>query len=106
MKNQDLEKLVKEAFDRHPANKTNNDLCYVSVVEAIYRKKGLQPPREFLDKLLKKEIPSSHSLAAAISNVRAAHPEYELTDMDKVMKLSYRNEWIERRNNYISNKRK
>lgn len=101
----ELEQLVIDAYNRHPANRTNNDLCWVSVIEAIYAKDGITPPREFLEKILNKELPTSHSLAAAISNVREAHPEYQLTEEMKVLKDTHRQEWIERRNNYLNRNR-
>ena len=102
-KKKNWEKQVLAAFQRHPANQTNNDLCWASVIEAMYARDGITPPREFINKIIEGKLPSSHSIAAAISNVRASNPEYELTDELKVMKQSHRQDWITHRNEYLTN---
>lgn len=95
------EKYVIEAFDAHPANLTNNTLCWISIIEALYEEEGLTPPRDFLYRILINQLPTSHVIAAAISNVKTKYPQYTDPELKK-LKDQYKKDWINQRNEYLN----
>lgn len=90
-----LQTLVKQTYDRKPETIANNNLLWIEVCKRLCCIDNIESIDDFYLAILKNQIPSSHSLAAAISCVRKKYPEYHPTDEQKEMKEVSRQKYIE-----------
>jgi len=89
-----VDEIVELAFRNKPETLASNDLLWVEVCKALCKTKGITSLDDFLVNVLNGQIPSSHTLAAAISVVRKRCPELQPTDEQKRMKQEVKNRYI------------
>ena len=89
-----LDEIVELAFRNKPQTLASNDLLWVEVCKALVKQKGVKTIDDFFLSVLNKDIPSSHSLAAAISVVRKRCPELKPTEEQARLKEQIRQSYI------------
>lgn len=90
-----LEKLITQTYDRKPETIGNNTLLWVEVCKRLQNLYSIESVDDLYLSILKNELPSSHSLAAAISCVRKKYPQYEPTEEQKKMKNEVKQRYID-----------
>jgi formylmethanofuran dehydrogenase subunit E len=90
-----LEKLIIQTYDRKPETIGNNNLLWVEVCKRLQNLYKIESIDDLYLSILKNELPSSHSLAAAISCVRKKYPQYEPTEEQKKIKNEVKQRYIE-----------
>lgn len=93
MKN--IDRIVETALRAKPETRANNDVLWIEVCKALCKVKGITTLDEFFLKILYGELPSSHSLAAAVSLVRKRFPELKPTQEEMDLKMARRQEYID-----------
>ncbi len=99
MAKQKLEELVELAFRHRPDTISSNTLLWVEVVKALCETKNITTLDELFLNVLSNKIPTSHSLAAAITNVRKKYPELRPTEEQMARKEAVKQEYINQFNN-------
>ena len=94
-----LEPAVIATLRNKPASIGNNDVLWVELVKALCQEKNITSVDELFLSVLRGEIPTSHSVAAALTNVRREHPELKPTDAQMKLKLEKKQEYINAYNN-------
>jgi hypothetical protein len=89
-----LEKIIELAFRNKPETIASNDLLWVEVCKALCAGKNITNLDDFFLKVLSGEIPSSHTLAAKITNVRKKYPELRPTEEQRKKKLEVKEQYI------------
>lgn len=89
-----LESIVEQTFRLRPQTIGNNDLLWVEVCKALCEANEVNGLDSFFLSVLRGDIPSAHSLAAAVSLVRKKHPELRPTDEQLANKLTIKQEYI------------
>jgi hypothetical protein len=89
-----LESIVEQTFRLRPQTIGNNDLLWVEVCKALCEANEVNELDSFFLSVLRGDIPSAHSLAAAVSLVRKKHPELRPTDEQLANKLAVKQEYI------------
>ena len=90
-----LEYIVETALRAKPETRANNDVLWIEVCKALCEVKGITTLDDFFLKILYGEIPSSHSLAAAVSIVRKRCPHLRPTQEEMDLKMAKRQEYID-----------
>ena len=94
-----LESIVEQTFRLRPQTIGNNDLLWVEVCKALCEVNNINELDSFFLSVLRGDIPSSHSIAAAVSLVRKKHPELRPTEEQMANKLAAKQEYINQYNN-------
>jgi hypothetical protein len=90
-----LEKIVELAFRHKPETIASNDLLWVEVCKALCKAQNITNLDDFFLKILGGDIPSSHTLAAKITNVRKKYPELRPTQEQMKLKKVVKQQYIE-----------
>jgi hypothetical protein len=89
-----IDELVELAYRNKPETLTSNDLLWVEVCKVLCEVEGITKLDDFFLNILCRKIPSSHSLAAAISVVKKRCPELEPTEEQKRLKKEVKERYI------------
>lgn len=89
-----VDEIVELAFRNKPETLASNDLLWVEVCKALCEAKGIRNLDDFFLNILGREIPSSHSLAAAVSVVRKRCPELQPTEEQRRAKQEVKQRYI------------
>jgi hypothetical protein len=89
-----VDELVEMAYRNRPETLASNDLLWVEVCKVLCEVEGITNLDDFFLNILTRKIPSSHSLAAAISVVKKRCPELEPTDEQKRLKKEVKQRYI------------
>lgn len=93
-----LEDIVIQAFREYPETISSNAVLWARISRALATQQQIVSVDSFIDAVVKGKIPSSHSIAAAASNVRKSNPEYEPTEEQRAKKHEVQQQYINRYN--------
>ena len=91
----ELENKVAATLRNKPAAIGNNDVLWVELVKALCNEMNITSIDDMLLKVLEGKIPTSHSTAAALTNVRVQCPELRPTEEQKKLKKDKKDEYIQ-----------
>jgi hypothetical protein len=89
-----LEQVVETAYRAKPETISSNDLLWVEVSKALCKHYGIRTLDDFFLHILGGKIPTSHTLAATITNVRKNNPDLVPTEEQKRLKLAVKQRYI------------
>jgi hypothetical protein len=89
-----LEQVVETAYRAKPETIASNDLLWVEVSKALCKRYGVKTIDDFFLHILGGQIPTSHSLAAAITNVRKNNPDLIPTEEQRRLKMVVKQRYI------------
>jgi len=89
-----LEQLIETAYRTKPETIASNDLLWVEISKLLCKTYGVKNLDSFFLHILKGQIPTSHSLAASISNVRKNNPDLVPTEEQRRMKMEVKQRYI------------
>lgn len=89
-----LEQVVETAYRAKPETIASNDLLWVEVSKALCKRYGVKTIDDFFLHILGGQIPTSHSLAAAITNVRKNNPDLVPTEEQRRLKMVVKQRYI------------
>jgi hypothetical protein len=93
-----LEDIVIQAFREYPETISSNGVLWARIAKRLATQHNIITAEGFIMATLMGKIPSSHSIAAAASNVRKSNPEYEPTEEQKAKKQEVQQQYINRYN--------
>jgi len=99
--------MVKAYLENYPETRENNTTLWIRITDHICTEKGWNTKDEIFYRTLMEDLPTQHSLAAAISQVKTKHPELkadpEVENRKKEIQQQYAQEWNELINNLLNN---
>ena len=81
-----LENIVSSVLRNKPETRASNDLLWVEVSKALCNHFGITTLDDFFLHILGGQIPTSHTTAASLTNVRKTFPELRPTEEQKQQK--------------------
>lgn len=90
-----LEKIVELALRHKPETIASNDLLWVEVCKAMCKAKNITTLDDFFLNILSGDIPSSHTTAAKLTNVRKKYPELKPTKQQMMLKKEVKQRYID-----------
>jgi len=90
-----LEKIVELALRHKPETIASNDLLWVEVCKAMCKAQNIKTLDDFFLKILSGDIPSSHTTAAKLTNVRKKYPELKPTKEQMMLKKEVKQRYID-----------
>lgn len=89
-----IENIVSQVLRTKPETRASNDLLWVEVCKALCSHYRITTLDEFFLHILSGQIPSSHTTAAAITNVRKTFPELRPTEEQMAQKQQAKQNYI------------
>lgn len=89
-----IENIVSQVLRSKPETRASNDLLWVEVCKALCSHYRITTLDEFFLHILSGQIPSSHTTAAAITNVRKTFPELRPTEEQMAQKQQAKQNYI------------
>ena len=90
-----LEKIVETTLRQKPRTIASNDLLWVEICRAMCKDKKINNLDDFFLNILSGEIPSSHTTAAKITNIRKKYPELRPTEEQMKLKKELKQQYID-----------
>jgi hypothetical protein len=94
----EIEQMIISAYTEKPELISNNNVLWAYISQGLANHYGINTIEEFVEAIVYGKIPSSHSLAAAISNVRKEHPQFVPTEEQRQLKEQVKQNYINRYN--------
>lgn len=94
----EIEQMIISAYTEKPETISNNNVLWAYISRGLANHYGINTIDKFVEAIVYGAIPSSHSLAAAISNVRKAYPQYAPTEEQRKQKEEVKQNYINRHN--------
>jgi hypothetical protein len=98
METKKLEEIVIQAFTEYPETISSNVVLWGRISKRLATQHNIITAEGFIMATLQGKIPSSHTLAAAITNVRRRRPEFIPTEEQKARKMKVQEQEINRYN--------
>ena len=89
-----IEQVIETAYRAKPETIASNDLLWVEVSKALCKQFGIRTLDDFFLHILGGQIPTSHTLAAGITNVRKNNPELRPTEEQRRLKMEVKQRYI------------
>lgn len=89
-----IENIVSSVLRHKPETRASNDLLWVEVCKALCSHYRITTLDDFFLHILSGQIPSSHTTAAAITNVRKTFPELRPTEEQIAQKQQAKENYI------------
>jgi len=91
-----LEDLVLMTFEEQPDSIAHNGILWGYIARALASHNNITTRDGLILALVEGTIPNQHSIAAAASNVRKTHPQYNPTEEQRKNKEQIKQEYINR----------
>lgn len=89
-----LEQVIENTYRTLPETISSNDLLWVEVSKSLCKNLNIKSLDNFFLHILRGDIPTAHSLAAAISNVRKKNPDLVPTEEQRQRKMEVKERYI------------
>lgn len=91
-----LEELVLMTFQEKPESIAHNGILWGYIAKSLASSNNITTRDGLILALIEGTIPNQHSIAAAASNVRKKHPQYNPTEEQRNNKQQIKQEYINR----------
>jgi len=86
--------MIKTMYEAKPHLIANNNLLWVELCKELCIEKGITNTDDFFINIINGDLPSSHVIAASITNVRKKYPHLRPTEDQMKRKLEVQQQYI------------